>query len=287
MMSFKHEDFEYIDIHTHFFPPNIFKAIWNFFELKDPQGNVQGWPINYKLSTQELVNFLESKNVKFFTSLNYAHKEGVAKYINEWTIDFVKKHDNCISFGCVWPGDEDKEEYIRKLFEDNDFTGLKVQPLVQDFYAWDDRMDQIYKMIVDNGKWFLIHAGTAPYKNKYVGFKHFERFIHKYPDIQVIVAHFGAFEYRKFLRLLDKHENMYLDTAMVYIPDNIFRERTVKRPDIEEIISYQDRILFGSDFPNIPYEYERSTKGLLELDLPRKVYEKIFFKNAKTLFNVG
>jgi predicted TIM-barrel fold metal-dependent hydrolase len=129
-------------------------------------------------------------------------------------------------------------------------------------------------------------VGTAPYRNDYVGYKHFLKFLEKYPDMIIIVAHMGAFEYKKFLSLLDKHENLYLDTTMIYIPGNIFPERKSKRPTPEDLLSYQDRILFGTDFPNIPYEYERSTKGLLEFELPRKFYEKIFYENARKLFEL-
>ena len=285
MKNYSHEDFKYIDMHAHFFPPKIFEAIWAFFELKDPEGNVKGWPIKYKLPTEKLVEFLESKNVKAFTTLNYAHKNGVAKYINDWTVEFVKEHENAIPFGCIWP-EPDMEDQVKQLFDENDFFGIKVQPLVQNFYIWDNRLYPIYELMIDRGKWFIVHAGTAPYRNQYVGYKHFIKMMEKFPNMNVIVAHFGAFEYQKFMRLLDKFENLYLDTAMVFIPNNIFPERKIKQPDPGDLVSYQDKILFGSDFPNIPYEYERSTKGLLELDLPREFYEKIFFENAKKLFNI-
>ena len=105
--------------------------------------------------------------------------------------------------------------------------------------------------------------------------------------MKIVIAHMGAFEYRKFLDLLDNHENLYLDTTMIYISNNIFNERIKNRPNKEELFSYQDRILFGSDFPNIPYEYESSTRGLLELDMPRDFYENIFYNNAKKLFNIS
>jgi len=62
-MTFSHSDFEFIDCHSHFFPPQFFQAIWNFFERKYERSNIRGWPIKYKLSTDELVKFLESKNV--------------------------------------------------------------------------------------------------------------------------------------------------------------------------------------------------------------------------------
>ena len=285
-MTFQHKDFEYIDIHTHFFPAKIFEAIWKFFEMPSETGHVRGWSINYKKPTNELVEFLKSMNIKAFTTLNYAHKKGVAEYINNWTKEFVKKYKESIPFGCVCPEDENRVEYITDLFDNHNFVGLKVQPLVQNFYASDERMDPIYDLIVDRGKWYLIHAGTAPYKNPYVGYKHFKKFIDKYPDMNVIVAHMGAFEYKKFLKLIDHHENLYFDTAMIYIPKNIFRERVAIRPDSEELLLNQDKILFGSDFPNIPYDYECSTEGFFQMDVSKRFLKKIFYENAKKLFNI-
>ena len=52
------------------------------------------------------------------------------------------------------------------------------------------------------------------------------------------------------------------------------------------IENYSEQILHGSDFPNIPYDYSESIKGLMALDLPKTTYENIFFKNAKKLFNL-
>lgn len=285
-MLFTHDDFKFIDAHCHFFPPEIFKAIWDFFEKTDENGNIQGWSINYKLSTKELVRVLDTNNVKAFTTYNYAHKKGVANFINEWINQFCKKYKDAIPFGCVWPEDKDRVEYTQKNLDENNFLGIKIQPLVQEFYPDDERMYEIYDLILDRGKWICFHAGTAPYRNKYVGYKNFIKFLDKYPDINVIVAHMGAFEYKEFLGLLDKHENLYLDTAVIFIPDNVFPERKIKRTTPEELTSYQDRILFGSDFPNIPFEYQRSTKGLLEFDLSKKFYDNIFFNNAKRLFNL-
>lgn len=285
-MLFTHNDFDFIDAHCHFFPPQIFEAIWNYFEQTDETGNTKGWPINYKLKIEEMVKFLDSQNVKAFTAYNYAHKEGVADYINEWVYEFCEKYKRTIPFGCVWPEDKDRVEYITKIFDEYNFYGIKIQPLVQNFYINDVRMYEIYDLLLDRGKWLCVHIGTAPYRNKYVGYKNFIKFIEKYPNMKIIVPHMGAFEYKKFLKLLDKYENLYLDTTMIYIPENIFPERVAKRPNSEELISYQDRILFGTDFPNIPYEYTLSTKGLLGLDLSKSFYENIFFNNAKRLFNL-
>ena len=85
-MLYTREDFDFIDAHCHFFPPQIFKAIWDFFEKTDENGALQGWSIKYKLSTKELVSFLETHSVKAFTTYNYAHKKGVAKFINDFNL---------------------------------------------------------------------------------------------------------------------------------------------------------------------------------------------------------
>jgi predicted TIM-barrel fold metal-dependent hydrolase len=221
-MSYSHFDFQYIDSHCHFFPNKVFKAIWEFFEVVDDEGNMVGWPVKYKLSTQELVEFLKRQNVKAFTTYNYAHKVGVADNINEWTHNFCQTNKQAIPFGCVWPEDSDKQDYIRKILDDYNFLGIKIQPLVQDFYPDDKRLYEIYDLLVDRGKWICFHAGTAPYRTKHVGYKNFVKFIEKYPNIHVIVAHMGAFEYAKFLNLIDRYDNFYLDTTMIYILNNIF-----------------------------------------------------------------
>ena len=287
-MTYSHMDFKYIDMHSHFFPPQIFRAIWDFFEATDEKGYIQGWPIKYKLTTEKLVKFLESKNVVAYTTYNYAHNIGVANFINEWTKGFVENHEKAIPFGCVWPGDKDRNEYVLKLFDEYNFLGIKIQPLVQNFYPNDKRMHDIYKLIVDKGKWFTLHAGTAPYTNKYLGYDTFIKLIENFPNMNIIVAHMGIYEYKKFFDLLDKYENLYLDTAMVYIPNYIFEkwQRKIELPKPAELLSYQDRILFGSDFPSIPYDYELSTSKLFELELPKSFYKDIFYNNARKLFDI-
>ncbi|MHA1803651.1 MAG: amidohydrolase family protein [Promethearchaeota archaeon] len=149
----------------------------------------------------QLIETLKAKNVKKYTTYNYAHKKGVAEYINYWTHELACTHDGAIPFGCVWPDDENKEEYVQKIFDEWNFHGLKLQLLVQNFYPDDAHMYKIYDMVLDEGKWLCFHAGTASYRNRHVGYKNFIKFLEKYPDINAIVVHMGAFKYKKFLKL--------------------------------------------------------------------------------------
>ena len=288
-MSYTLEDFIYIDTHCHFFPPQIFKSIWNYFESPDEEGNQRGWDIKYKLTTDAQIKFLVNHRVKYFTTYNYAHKSGMAENLNDWTYELIRKNKHALPFGCVWPEDANRVEYIQKLFDEYKFLGIKLQLLVQNFYPNDERMHDIYKIVVDRGKWITFHAGTAPYHNQYVGFKNFIKFIEKYPNITVIVAHLGIYETHKFFDLLDKYDNLYLDTAMVYLPKTFSKKwkENIEFPTEEELLSHEDRILFGSDFPVISYDYSYSIEGLLNLNLPKSFYQKIFYENAKRIFKVN
>jgi predicted TIM-barrel fold metal-dependent hydrolase len=45
-------------------------------------------------------------------------------------------------------------------------------------------------------------------------------------------------------------------------------------------VRHQDRILFGSDFPLIPYDYEEERRWALDRGLSETVRQKIFRANA-------
>ena len=48
-----------------------------------------------------------------------------------------------------------------------------------------------------------------------------------------------------------------------------------------------DRIIFGTDFPNIPYAWDREIKRLLKMDLPCGFLEKILGGNAAEFYSIS
>ena len=55
-------------------------------------------------------------------------------------------------------------------------------------------------------------------------------------------------------------------------------------PDLH--ILRKDRIIFGTDFPNLPYAWDRELKRLSEMNLPQESLALILGRNAKTLFSI-
>jgi predicted TIM-barrel fold metal-dependent hydrolase len=47
-----------------------------------------------------------------------------------------------------------------------------------------------------------------------------------------------------------------------------------------------DRIMYGSDFPNIPYAWDRELKELKAADISYDALEKISYKNAADFFSL-
>jgi hypothetical protein len=127
----------------------------------------------------------------------------------------------------------------------------------------------------------MLHAGTLPYRDGFTGLAHFRRVIERFPRLRVCIAHMGCFEHAEFLALSAAYEHLYLDTTMALAP---IARRYVggDSADItdEQILRHQDRILFGSDFPLIPYDYDEERRWADDRGLPPEVCRKIFYSNA-------
>jgi predicted TIM-barrel fold metal-dependent hydrolase len=98
----------------------------------------------------------------------------------------------------------------------------------------------------------------------------------------VIIAHLGAPEYGEFLDLAERYPAVYLDTTMNFTD---FFEHLVPFPDAmrPRLAAAADRILLGSDFPNIPYPYFRQLQGLARLDLGADWLRAVCHDNALRL----
>ncbi len=93
--------------------------------------------------------------------------------------------------------------------------------------------------------------------------------IKTYPDLRVCVPHLGADEFDAYRRLLESHDNLWLDTTMTladYLPfENV--------PDLAKMRA--DRLIFGSDFPNLPYAWDRELQRIARLNLAAERLTKL------------
>jgi predicted TIM-barrel fold metal-dependent hydrolase len=271
---------EVIDAHVHLFPDNLFESIWQWFEKF-------GWPIRYQFSSQEAIEFLLSRGVKQIVGLHYAHRPGVARELNAYMAKLCRSYQQLTGMATVYPGENGADQILTEAF-DKGLSGVKLHCHVQCFDMLGPAMHAIYKLCAENQKPLIMHVGREPKSPAYLcdpyelcSADRLEQVIKTYSGLRVCVPHLGADEFESYRRLLENYDNLWLDTTMTladYLPfSNI--------PDLGEMRA--DRLIFGSDFPNLPYAWDREIQKLCGLNLTRERLSKLLSQNAVEFYAIN
>ncbi len=268
-----------IDIHVHYFPKPLFRAIWKYFET-----HTNGlWKINYKLHGKEIVQALGKKDVRRFATLVYAHKAGVAEILNQYIREAAISNPQLIPFGTIFAGDGNVSRVAKRIFEEWNFFGIKLHPFVSREELDDIRFYPAYEIMESLGKVLVCHPGSGPVYTQFDGAARLRKILKEFPKLKTVIAHCGAFEYGDYNRICDDFENVFFDTAMNCVHTIVFEHNC---PGKDFFVKYQDKILFGSDFPNIPYDYEEQLAGIKKFHLGKEIEDKIYFLNARKLLGI-
>ena len=208
----------------------------------------------------------------------------MAAELNAWNVRILEEMADLYCFAAYHPGDADGPAMAAAIIDHPQVLGFKLHLLVQRIYPHDERLFALYDLIQDRGRWLLIHTGTGPVGNEFTGIAHFREFLKRYPRMNVIVPHMGALEYAEFGALLDEYPNLHLDTAFAFIPQMPEMGFLGSSPGPAFLEAYQDRILYGSDFPNVLFPREAEIETLLGLNLSQSFYDKVFSLNALRIF---
>ena len=95
----------------------------------------------------------------------------------------------------------------------------------------------------------------------------------------------GMPEYAEFLELAERHDRVLLDTTMAFT-DFINDAAPLLPADLPRLLDLQERILFGSDFPNIPYQYAHALEAVSRLDLGTEWVRAVCHGNGVRLFDL-
>jgi len=266
-----------VDAHVHLFPDNLFAAIWRWF-------GAHGWPIRYELKSPAVVDFLLSRGVSRIVALAYSHTPGLARILNAHMAEMVRREPRVIGLGTVLPGEEGAGEILREAFAAG-LKGVKLHCHVQCFSPDAPEMESVYEACEAAGKPIVMHAGREPASPAYkcdpyalCSAERIDKVLRSHPRLKLVIPHLGAADYAGYERLLERHDNLWLDTTMAladYFPVPTPRRLLEARPE---------RILYGTDFPNIPYAWDRELVKLLEMKLKPEALEGILGANAMALF---
>src|SRR5688500_14387817 len=89
------------DVHVHCMPDRIQEAVWRPFDELDAQG--QSYSIPYRLGEEERLARLAEMGVLHHTALAYAHRPGVAPWLNEHTLGLAATHERVVPTFTLYP----------------------------------------------------------------------------------------------------------------------------------------------------------------------------------------
>ncbi|MGA4635169.1 amidohydrolase family protein [Pseudomonas solani] len=99
-----------------------------------------------------------------------------------------------------------------------------------------------------------------------------------FPELRIVAGHIGHPWTEEMIGLAWKHDNIYIDTS-AYLP------RYYPQALLQFMRSYgQDKVLFGSNFPQL--SLERCMTQVKELALPAEIEAKFLQGNARQVFRL-
>jgi len=266
-----------VDAHVHLMPERLMAAI------REALGEAAGWTFGHPTDRDRMEAALTAAGVERYVALPYASRPGTAADLNEWVIEAAADSEMAVPFATVHAGDDDPGTVVADAL-DAGARGLKLQLPVQGFAADDPRLDPAYEAVAARDVPVLLHAGTAPMfeDSPHVGVERFESFLASYPDVRVCAAHMGTYEVDAFVELARDNGNVFLDTtfAMSSVAETYMEFDPATVAD-ETLIELSESVMYGSDYPNIPYPYAREREHLLARDLPVEAQRNMFSRTAR------
>ncbi len=271
------------DIHVHFLPENMLAKVWAYFDAAQ-QNYGRAWPIHYRLAEDQRLHLLRTFGLRGIPSLTYPHKAGMAEWLNIWCADFAGRVPDAVHSATLYPED-DVERYVRQALARGAWL-FKMHVQVGVFAPDDERLDPAWAQIQEAGAPVVLHAGSAPRPGEFTGPRPVRALLEKFPKLTLVIAHLGMSEYDAFADLAFDFDNVHLDTTMA---GTDFTNEFSPLPDayLWRLAELGDKVVLGSDFPNIPYPYAHQIEALDRLGFGDEWLRKVLWHNGARLMRLN
>jgi uncharacterized protein len=267
------------DVHVHFMHPRVMAKVWAYFD-----GVGTGlWPVQYRGTDDERVEYLRSMGVRRFTSLSYAHKPGIAEFLNDWTREFAERTPDTLWSATFFPEPE-AAGYVAVAL-DAGARVFKAHLQVGGYDPTDPLLVPVWGLLAEARVPVVVHCGSGPVPGPYTGVGPIGEVLRRHPRLRLVVAHAGMPEYAAHAELAQRYPGVHLDTTMVGTP---FTEAMMPMPAElpRRLADLGDRVVLGSDFPNIPYPYATQLAALVRLDLGDDWLRGVLWANGARLLGL-
>jgi predicted TIM-barrel fold metal-dependent hydrolase len=268
-----------VDVHVHFLPDRVMDAVWGYFDQAETHYGT-AWPVTYRTPVTERLETLQALGVRRFPALVYPHKPDMAAGLNSWAREFAATTPGCVSSGTFYP-EPGAAQYVKEALELGTRI-FKVHVQVGDYDPRDDELDAVWGQLAEAGVPVVVHCGSGPIPGRHTGPGPMGDVLRKHPRLTAVIAHLGMPEYAEHLQLAETYPNVHLDTTMACTP---FTEALAPFPRdlLPRYAALQHRVVLGSDFPNIPYQYAVQLESLERLDLGDDWLRAVCWENGLRL----
>lgn len=279
-----------VDAHVHVMPQRLLDKVWAYFDSAGPLIG-RPWPIGYRWPQEQRLAHLRSLGVRVFPTLFYAHKPAMAEALNEWGRDFARAqhqagHRDVVQSATFFP-EPGATAYVERALAEGARV-FKVHVQVGGFDPRDPLLDPVWGMLADAGVAAVVHTGSGPTPGAFTGPGPFGEVLARHPRLTAVIAHLGMPEYAGFLALAEAHPHVHLDTTMAFVDffEGAEAQTALARSLAPRLEALQDRIVLGTDFPNIPYAYAHQLEALTRVGLDDDWMRAVLWDNGARLFGV-
>lgn len=240
-----------VDLHVHFLPERVMRKVWAYFDEAETHYGLR-WPVYYRLPEAERTAVLRKLGVKVFAPLVYPHKPDMAAWLNEWVREFAAEVPEAVPTATLYP-EPSVDAYVAEALAAG-ARCFKAHVQVGAYDPRDEALHRAWGLIADARVPVVVHCGHGPLRGEHTGIGVFDQVLRRHPKLVVVLAHAGMPEYDEAVALVERYPNVYLDTTMVGVP---FTEGFMPVPSDwpSRLAGIADRVVLGTDFPNIPYTY--------------------------------
>ncbi|MDQ6948679.1 MAG: amidohydrolase [Actinomycetota bacterium] len=270
-----------VDVHVHFMPRRVLDKVWAYFDAAGPLVGTR-WPIEYRLDEADRLARLRALGVVAFPSMVYPHKPDMAEWLNGWAADFARRTPDCVQTATFFP-EPSAGRYVREALA----AGARLFKAHVQVGAYDPRdplLVPVWAALAESATPVVVHCGSGPRPGPFTGPGPIGEVLAEHPSLRLVVAHLGMPEYAEFLALARRYPQVMLDTTMAFTDFPAVRPFP---PDLlSEVADLGDRIVLGSDFPNIPYPYAHQIDALARLDLGAEWLRAVLHDNGARLLGL-
>ena len=259
-----------IDFHTHAFPdPVAAKAVPSLEKAGKVKAHTDG-------TCSGLLASMDRAGIDASVICSIATRVEQFQAILDWSGQVRSRR--LIPFPSVHPEDPLLVQHIRAIKKQG-FAGIKLHPYYQDFYLGEDKMEELYRAVVDNDLLLVMHTGfdIAYPRIRRADPVQVVQVMDRFSDLKLVTTHLGGWDdWQEVQRLIiGKPIYMEISFALDFLSQQQARDLITAHPP--------DYILFGTDSPWA--DQATCLQQLQALDLEKELLEQIVRKNGERLLH--